>query len=319
VHVNLHQPQDLLLTPPNPDEITVDDDFTVIKHKKTSKAPTKPQRTPTISAAALNTSLPSSLTPENKKSGNTQPSKEQFLTTPRQKIPPVVIHHHFQGDMTRLNKDFHTQFQPLGFTTYRMKSGIACQTSTYQDYLNLQTFLKHHKVPFNLIQYNTSKPCRVVLKGILPTTPPKTIQDELLELGFSVQNVIPMSAWGDRTPLPMHIIELDNVPQSQKILQLTHLCYIKISVEPYKGRTVPPQCARCQQFYHVAANCQAPPLAPTVLRNTVRGNATGASSPIACRLARSAKWEITAPSIEAAHISACSWKRSHGINPNLPH
>jgi hypothetical protein len=57
----------------------------------------------------------------------------------------------------------------------------------------------------------------------------------------------------------MHIIELDNVPQSHKISELTHLCYIRISVEPYNGRTVPPQCARCQQFYHVAANCQAPP------------------------------------------------------------
>jgi hypothetical protein len=57
----------------------------------------------------------------------------------------------------------------------------------------------------------------------------------------------------------MHIIELDNVPQSQMISQLTHLCYIKITVEPYRGRAVPPQCARCQQFYHVAANCLTPP------------------------------------------------------------
>jgi hypothetical protein len=98
-----------------------------------------------------------------------------------------------------------------------------------------------------------------VLKGIPPSTPPKAIQEELLALGFSVQHVIPMTAWRDKTPLPMHIIELDNLPQSLKIAQLTHLCYIKISVEPYKGRTVPPQCARCQQFYHVAANCLAPP------------------------------------------------------------
>jgi hypothetical protein len=96
--------------------------------------------------------------------------------------------------MTRLNKDFHTQFQPIGFTTYKIKAGIACQTSTYQDYLNLQNFLKQHKVPFNLIKHNDSKPYRVVFKGIPPTTPPKAIQDELLALGFSVQNVIPVTA-----------------------------------------------------------------------------------------------------------------------------
>jgi hypothetical protein len=178
--------------PPNADEITVDDDFTVIKPKKHQRLPPNLKKK-TISAAALNTSLPASPTPENQISGSSQPSNEQFLTTPRQKIPPVVIQHHFQGDLTRLNKGFHTQFQPTGFTAYRIKAGIACQTSTYKDYLNLQTFLKNHKVPFNLIRHNASKPHRVVLKGIPPSTPPKTIQEELLALGYSVQNVIPMT------------------------------------------------------------------------------------------------------------------------------
>ncbi|XP_021941787.1 uncharacterized protein LOC110840825 [Zootermopsis nevadensis] len=78
-------------------------------------------------------------------------------------------------------------------------------------------------------------------------------------MGFLVQNVIPMTAWRDKSPLSMHILELENVPQSHKILDLKSLYYIKTKVEPYKTRTVPPQCARCQQFYHVAASCQAPP------------------------------------------------------------
>lgn len=31
----------------------------------------------------------------------------QFLTTARQKIMPLGIHPHIEGDLTRLNKDFH--------------------------------------------------------------------------------------------------------------------------------------------------------------------------------------------------------------------
>jgi hypothetical protein len=135
--------------PSNVDEIAVDDGFTVIK---TKKEPSKPKATPT----AINTALPSSPTPQNQESGSSQHN------TTQQKILPVVIHHHFQGDMTKLNKDFHTEFQPIGFTTYRMKAGIAYQTSTYQDYFNLQTFLKQHKVPFNLIKHKDSKLYRVV-------------------------------------------------------------------------------------------------------------------------------------------------------------
>jgi hypothetical protein len=87
--------------PPNVDEIAEDDDFTVIKAKK---KPSKPKATPTVTETAMNTALPSSPTLENQESGSSLHNKNQFLTAPRQKIPPVIIHHHFQGDMTRLNK-----------------------------------------------------------------------------------------------------------------------------------------------------------------------------------------------------------------------
>jgi hypothetical protein len=130
---------------------------------------------PTVSETSINTALPPSPTPESHASGSSEQKKNQFLTTPRKKIQPVVIHHHFQGDMTRLNKDFHSKFQLIGFTTYRIKTGTACQTSTYQDYINLQSFLKENKVPCNLFKHNDSKPYNVVIKGIPPTIPPKTL------------------------------------------------------------------------------------------------------------------------------------------------
>jgi hypothetical protein len=80
----------------------------------------------------------------------------------------------------------------------------------------LHNFLKN-KAPFNLIKHKDSELYRVVIQGISPATPPKAIQDELLAFGLAVQNVVPVATWRDRTPLPMHIIELDNDPQSQKI------------------------------------------------------------------------------------------------------
>lgn len=63
----------------------------------------------------------------------------------------MIILHHFEGDMTNINKDFHSKFQPLSFTTYQIKSCMACQTSTFSDCVNLQKFLKENKVPFNLL------------------------------------------------------------------------------------------------------------------------------------------------------------------------
>jgi hypothetical protein len=244
---------------PEPDSIREDEDFTVQISRKKKNNSLKVTSSG-VSPDAINTSLLPSPTPQpSTETSRKSQSPGHYLTSPRDKIPPVVIHYNFEGDMTRLNKDFHATFQPLGFTTYRMKSGIACQTSTLKDYLNLQKFLKDNNVPFNLLKSANSKPYKVVIKGIPPTTPPNVIQDELQAIGLNVQNVIPMTAWRDKSPLSMHIIELDNIPQSQKILEIKHLCYIKITIEPYRTRTVPPQCARCQRFYHVAASCMAPP------------------------------------------------------------
>jgi hypothetical protein len=103
--------------------------------------------------------------------------------------------------MTRINKVLRSKYQPMGFITYRIKAGIACQTSTYQDYLNLQSFLKENKVPHNLIKHKGSEPYRMVIKGIPPTTPTKDNQDELLALALAVQNGIPITRWTEcRSP-----------------------------------------------------------------------------------------------------------------------
>jgi hypothetical protein len=233
-----------------------DEHFSVQISRKKQKKLLKSASLP-ISEEAINAILPETPTPQTPDKSHSPDAS--YLSAPREKIPPVIIHHHFEGDMTKINKEFHSKIQPIGFTTYRIKSGIACQTSTFGDYVNLQKFLKENQVPFNLLRNAGAKPYKVVIKGIPPSAPPKVIQQELQAIGMSVQNVIPMTAWRDKRPLSMHIIELDNIPQSQKIMQLNRLCYIKIAVEPYKNRAIPPQCARCQQFYHVAASCQAPP------------------------------------------------------------
>jgi hypothetical protein len=111
--------------PSNLYEIVEDSDFTAIT---TRKEQCKTKIKPTITDTAINTALASSPALESHIPGSSEHNKNQFATASRQKIPPVVIDHHFQGDMTRLNKDFHSKFQPIGFTTHTIKAGIARQT-----------------------------------------------------------------------------------------------------------------------------------------------------------------------------------------------
>jgi hypothetical protein len=63
----------------------------------------------------------------------------------------------------------------------------------------------------------------VAIKDIASITPLKAIHDELLVLGLAVHNVLLMTALRDRTPLSMHIIELDNFPEPEDfaVFQIT--------------------------------------------------------------------------------------------------
>ena len=120
--------------PPNHEIIRKDDGVSVrtARKKETKSA----NQTPSASVLdeASNVAPPPS--PTVSSPDKPQSPATPFLTAPTDKILPVVIHYNFEGDPTRLNKEFHSKYQPIGFSTYRVKSGIVCQTSAYKDYLN---------------------------------------------------------------------------------------------------------------------------------------------------------------------------------------
>jgi hypothetical protein len=68
--------------------------------KQISTQPCQPNGTAAISEAAINTALPSTAPSDIQVTGSYKHNKDQFLTAPREKTPPVIIHDHFQGDMT---------------------------------------------------------------------------------------------------------------------------------------------------------------------------------------------------------------------------
>jgi hypothetical protein len=98
--------------------------------------------------------------------------------------------------MIRLNKDFHSKFHSIGFTSY-----IACQTSTYQITSTCKASYKKI-VPFNLIKHNDSKTYRLAIKGSFLATLLKPFR--MNALGLAVQNVIPVTAWRDNASAHEH-------------------------------------------------------------------------------------------------------------------
>jgi hypothetical protein len=59
-----------------------------------------------------------------------------------------------------------------------------------------------------------------------------------------------------RTALPpTFIVSVARGPEVSKVLSLTELCGLRVSVESYVGPNGPLQCKRCQRFGHTQRNC----------------------------------------------------------------
>ncbi|PSN42458.1 hypothetical protein C0J52_18913, partial [Blattella germanica] len=103
------------------------------------------------------------------------------------------------------------------------------------------------------------KKFKVVIRGLDQKIDPHMIQQDLADLGFRALRVVLMHSFRTRLPLPMFLVELEDGAAARDVLNLKSLLYFKVVVEDYRGRKLPPQCSRCQQYFHTAGSCRAPP------------------------------------------------------------
>ncbi|GFT88155.1 nucleic-acid-binding protein from transposon X-element [Trichonephila clavipes] len=99
-----------------------------------------------------------------------------------------------------------------------------------------------------------NKPLKVVIKGLPRVTLPEEITIDLEELGFTVTSCTQLISKRTKLELPFFLVTLPRNEINATIRELTHLHYLKISVEGYSIRGVT-QCYKCNNFYHTAANC----------------------------------------------------------------
>ncbi|GFU00277.1 uncharacterized protein TNCV_4258461 [Trichonephila clavipes] len=120
---------------------------------------------------------------------------------------------------------------------------------------SLTQFLESDKqYQFYIIPLIENKPLKVVIKGLPRVTLPEEITIDLEELGFTVTSCTQLISKRTKLELPFFLVTLPRNEFNATIRELTHLHYLKISVEGYSIRGVT-QCYKCNNFYHTAANC----------------------------------------------------------------
>ena len=68
-----------------------------------------------------------------------------------------------------------------------------------------------------------------------------------------------MTSFRTRKPLPMFLADLEDEKYSRKALTINKLCYFDVTVEEYRSYKVPPQCGKCQAYFHTTSRCTSSP------------------------------------------------------------
>jgi len=180
--------------------------------------------------------------------------QSQEVTPPKTVNPPPIFiesnlnFNNFTAKIKELT-------QPARFECKTSTKGVKLQTFNSDSYRSVVQFLKESQVPFHSFQNKESKPYRIVIKNLHPTTDISFIKDELTSLGFQPRNIMNVLHRQSKAPLPMFFIDLEPDINNPDIFKLSLLCYSKIKVEAPRPKKDIPQCLRCQSYGHTRTYC----------------------------------------------------------------
>ncbi|GFT69249.1 RNA-directed DNA polymerase from mobile element jockey, partial [Nephila pilipes] len=123
--------------------------------------------------------------------------------------------------------------------------------------------IRRHATQENLqhftFQLPEDKKIRVVIRGMPTDMPPEDIMQELEELGFTPESCHILTHRKTTQPMPLFLVSLPKSDSNRDIFNISELCSLKIEVESLRKKVGPPQCYRCQGFFHNSNYCTRNP------------------------------------------------------------
>ena len=168
-------------------------------------------------------------------------------------FPKITILNAHEVDMVGITKEFHRKYEPLSYTATLVRGKTQITVSSFKDFANLTRFLHERQVNYTLLK-DKPKTIDLVIRGIPSDVESYTVHQELNKLGIHPTEVINLKS-ASGVPYPIYRVSIPEGPEVDKTNKLTGLCYYTVRVEPYRSKRQPPQCTRCQQFFHTIGTC----------------------------------------------------------------
>ncbi|GFU19932.1 nucleic-acid-binding protein from transposon X-element [Trichonephila clavipes] len=123
----------------------------------------------------------------------------------------------------------------------------------------IQKFVSDKKMRSHTFEMAHNKQLKVVLRGLPTDYNQGELMSELSTLGFKPNHISLLRNRKTNTNMPLFLVTLLRNPENKGIFNIKNIGFFRVSVEPLNKSTLPPQCYRCQEFFHHSRFCTRAP------------------------------------------------------------
>ncbi|KFM83437.1 Nucleic-acid-binding protein from transposon X-element, partial [Stegodyphus mimosarum] len=179
-------------------------------------------------------------------------NKEQENNTTDQRIPPIIIddvpkpNEFIENLRKQTEKDITGQIKGNKLHIFTPDP----DSHRYVRKVITETDLKAHTY-----QLPDEKVLKIVIRGLSITTNPIQITQDLKDKGFDVKFITLLRNRKENKPMPLFLIHLAKTEENKAIHQLKRIGYLNVQIESLKRKSGPPQCFKCQSYFHSSVLC----------------------------------------------------------------
>lgn len=115
-----------------------------------------------------------------------------------------------------------------------------------------QAYIGNHTIAYTTLSPNELKSRKVCIRLIQPYTEPELIINVLKEHDFIANRASILKSRRTSKPKTIYFINILPRAKFEEIYQIQKLCYVKVTIERFKGTNIVKQCYRCQGFGHTS-------------------------------------------------------------------
>ncbi|GFT44828.1 uncharacterized protein TNCV_3688661 [Trichonephila clavipes] len=111
---------------------------------------------------------------------------------------------------------------------------IKIQTENSHHHREITSFLTNKKVLYYVTNPSLLK---LVIKGLLASTDPKDIQNDIISQGIKIEKIAPLRQFKTKNPLPIFMVEITQDENVDDIFKVRSCLYMQIKFDPFRKTT----------------------------------------------------------------------------------